>query len=435
MEERNLTELKRRGLSFLRISRAEWDSLHESRTRGNRFSLTFAHDMARNARVRSIVLIEPDSKDFGLRIGYVRSIQAVSTLQSRVTMDLVRPITPASIEGLLQQITSSTIRAAVTNFRQSDVALRAVSPKLGERLFDLIAASPENAPALQRIVSELERPERFDNARGMQQDAVGLALKTFGLIDEAESLNLPGRDTALGLVRLQEDAVIEHDARWLPGWQLAQSDLTGRAVFRRQNDQLEIFTANKRPLEQLFGVDLIYLNRTRESLVMVQYKMMEAEPRKHRQVSVGPYIHTIPDEKDWTVPIDAQFQAEMTRMARFDKDIARKGAYRLSSSPFFFKLIKRNAAINTSAIMLSMEHLDHMITTGPASGPKGGLRISYRELGGHYLRSDPFIELVRSGYVGTRGGTTKHLESLIEATLNGGRAVVAAIQAKLGDKT
>ena len=67
------------------------------------------------------------------------------------------------------------------------------------------------------------------------------------------------------------------------------------------------------------------------------------------------------------------------------------------------------------------------------TGPRGGVRLSYRRLDGHYLRTEPFIELVRSGYVGTRGATTAHLQALIDASLNGGKAVVAGVQSALGD--
>jgi hypothetical protein len=115
-------------------------------------------------------------------------------------------------------------------------------------------------------------------------------------------------------------------------------------------------------------------------------------------------------------------------MARFDRDLAAERPYRLNSSPFFLKLVKRHGATNASGILLSLGHLDQMIADGVATGPLGGLRISYRTLDGHYLRSDAFIELIRSGYIGSRGATTDHLQTLIDAALVGGRAVVAAIQ-------
>jgi hypothetical protein len=45
-----------------------------------------------------------------------------------------------------------------------------------------------------------------------------------------------------------------------------------------------VFTANKRPLEELFGVDLTYLNKARGALVIVQYNTLEHEKRSRRPV-------------------------------------------------------------------------------------------------------------------------------------------------------
>jgi hypothetical protein len=109
---------------------------------------------------------------------------------------------------------------------------------------------------------------------------------------EATALALGQRQTALAGARLQEDTVIEHDARWIPGWTMDSSDVTGRAVFTQGREELQVFTANKQPLEQLFGVDLIYLNETRRSIVMVQYKMMEPLARTKRRFDTKPeYDH------------------------------------------------------------------------------------------------------------------------------------------------
>lgn len=75
-----------------------------------------------------------------------------------------------------------------------------------------------------------------------------------------------------------------------------------------------------------------------------------------------------------------------------------------------------------------------MIIDGALTGRQGGLRIAYRSLDGHYMRSDAFVELVRSGYIGTRGATTEHMLTLVKAAMQGGRAVVGAIQTKLPDR-
>lgn len=115
------------------------------------------------------------------------------------------------------------------------------------------------------------------------------------------------------------------------------------------------------------------------------------------------------DGKEWTVPINAQFHSEMEK---FDYDLSPEGPYRLNPEAFLFKLVRRISAIKSAGIMLSLQHLTKLIENGYITGPRKGLRISYKAVDGHYLRSDTFIELVLSGYIGTRSGTTDHFQTL-----------------------
>jgi hypothetical protein len=52
-----------------------------------------------------------------------------------------------------------------------------------------------------------------------------------------------GRETAIARISIMEDSVIEHDARYIPGYDLVKSDLTGPAVFERKNERLVVITA------------------------------------------------------------------------------------------------------------------------------------------------------------------------------------------------
>lgn len=269
-----------------------------------------------------------------------------------------------------------------------------------------------------------ERVKRYDNARALQRDAIAMAIKAFGGADEASAVALPGEETGLAAIRVLEDAAIEYDARWIDGWTLVDADLTGRATFERRGESLDVFTANKRPLEELLGVDLIYLNEARGALVLVQYKMLEPDEAN----SVGPDDD---EGQEWIARVDDQFKEELSRMRKFDRDIAPNGPYRLSSGAFFFKLVRRYASTESAGMLLSLGHFDQLLAEGGLQGPRGGLRISYRGLDGHYLRGEGFVELVRSGYIGTRGATTQHLQTLINASLKQGKAVVAGIQQRL----
>jgi len=87
-------------------------------------------------------------------------------------------------------------------------------------------------------------------------------------------------------------------------------------------------------------------------------------------------------------------------MVQFDKDLSPEGNFRLHSGAFYFKLVKRYAATNAAGIILSLDHLKKLIANDALRGPRGGLRISYDALCGHYLRGEAFVELIRSGYIG-----------------------------------
>ena len=430
----------RRGVTILRFDRREWRTILETRHGGSRFSITFKHLEARSVPSKSLVLIATDSDDLfsepdfdedvgwgplgpyaeerGLWLGLVHSIQAVSTLDSRVSVDLVEAVHPGSLDALLERVTSPGLRRGALSLRESTARYEAATQKLGEQIIRVLAGAPENETAVRRIAARLSKPTVIRDARALQQDAVDLALKAFGLSDGATSVELPG-DTALSTIRLQEDAVIEHDARSIPGWRLDASHLTGRAMFVRGDQQLEVITANKRPLEELLGVDLIYLNHSHRALIMVQYKIMN-RLQSSRDA-----------DQEWVVEVDEQFRKELARMDMFDKELAAKGPFRLNSGAFFFKLMKRNSGVKSSGIILSLGHFKDLVSSGRLTGPRGGLRINYAELNGHYLRGEAFVDLIRSGYIGTRAATTDHLQNLIEAATNGGRAVVAAIQSTI----
>jgi hypothetical protein len=413
--EAQLDALAKRGVTLLRLNSRQWRSICETRQGGTRFSLTFPHEVARAARSKSLVLIEVGGDEPSAHVAFVTSVQATATFDTRVAFDACQPIQPSSINELLNAVQEPALRKGARNLIRSDASLQAISAKLGARIIRDVANNAVNAVALDRIIARLDQPRRFDNARALQQDALNLALRAFGINEGATEVFLDG-DSALARTRLQEDAVVAHDARWLPGWRFEQSDLTGRAIFRKRDAELEVFTANKLPLEQLFGVDLIYLNDKRGSLVLVQYKMMDVRPRAGSE------------DREWLVTIDEQFEEELDRMDRFDRDLSDGRLYRLNSGPFFFKLIKRDAAANSAGILLSKGHLDQLLADGELRGPRGGLRISFQALDGHYLQGEAFVELVRSGYIGSRGATTAHMRSLIDAALIGGRAVVAAIE-------
>lgn len=189
---------------------------------------------------------------------------------------------------------------------------------------------------VMRSISEsLSAPKRF---------------KVFGLSSGSRATSLEvieGRDTALARVWVMEDSVIEHDARQIPNYQLVGSDITGRAVFARGRERLEVFTANRRPLEEVFGVDLIYLNVTRENIVMVQYKMLERTWNDSE------------DKADLIYRPDTSLDSEIERMKRFSTDHApREFDYRLNPGVFYLKFVKRDGLLTDGSAVIPLDHFE-----------------------------------------------------------------------------
>jgi hypothetical protein len=166
----------------------------------------------------------------------------------------------------------------------------------------------------------------------------------------------------------------------------------------------------------VFGVDLIYLNETRQNVVMLQYKMLE--PSRN---GAG--------DADWVYKPDTNLDQEIRRMRKFATN-QKPGIheYRLNPAVFYLKFVKRDSLINNGGIVMPIDHFEKLRTDPKCRGPRNGLLVSYQSLSGRYLRQNAFLDLIRSGYIGAHAETTEHLRTIVEAVLKSGRAVVAAIQ-------
>lgn len=353
-----------------------------------------------------------------LHFGLVSSRGPITTLQSRIKVRRCIRIQPDSEAGLRELVTEKPHAKNLADRLRSESSVVELSPKLGSHVIERLASIPENHGAMRAIAELLSSPKRYRNTAALQEDAIRTALHAFGLSpdDQAASLELvEGRETALGRVSIMEDSVVEHDARHMPGYDLVESHLTGRAIFTRNNQRLEIYTANRRDLEHVFGVDLIYLNTTHQNIVMLQYKMLEPLRK------VG--------DADWIYRPDGKLDDEIRRMRKFAMaHPPGPHEYRLNPAIFYLKFVKRDGLIRSGGIITPIDHFKQLRKDPACKGPKGGLRISYDGLAGRYMRQGAFLDLIRSGYIGAHAQTTQHLKTLVEAVLANDRAVVAAIQ-------
>ena len=358
-------------------------------------------------------------------LGLVNSKHPISTLESRVKVVSVGPISLSTEHDLLQLVTQRGFKSKLRGRLRLKGSVVSVGPELSIHLIERLAASEENHSAMRSVISALNSPTTYSSNAALQQDAVNSALKTFGIppIESAISVETAeDRETALArvdqvedeFVKVREDAAIEHDARNVPGFTFVRSDLTGRAIFGNGSELLEVITANRRPLEEVFGVDLIYLNAIKQNVVMVQYKMLEPHRRGRKT--------------DWIYRPDRQFEEELDRMKVFSQSHAPKPLeYRINPQVFYLRFVRRDTKLGKVTATMPIDHFEVLRNKPECKGPRGGIRITYDTLDGRYLRQVAFVDLLRSGYIGAHAKTTADLETLIREILNGNRALVAAL--------
>lgn len=415
--------VKNKPIVLFRFSEGEWESLRNSERGTNAFTFARNHGSLKNVSPPTACLLTGNEyeRDAEMHFGLLESRGVVTTLETRLKITTAQPIEPCSKTEFLGLVTDNSLKAILRPRLESKETVVRLSSAVSVHLIERLAETPSNHRILRAVVENLQSPGTYSSNIGLQKDAVALSLKAFGLPAGAMAsvLNVADdQETALAGYGIHEDAVIEHDARVIPGFTLSEPDLTGRAIFRKDSEMLEVITANKRPLENVLGIDLIYLNAIKKNIVMVQYKMLE------RQQTA--------EQTDWLYRPDKQLEEEISRMKRFSlSHVPGSMEYRINPQVYYLRFVRRDAALGKQAVTMPIDHFEALRNDPGCKGPKGAFRISYDTLGGRYLRQEGFLDLLRSGYIGAYAQETNDLTNLIGIIIRDGRAVVAAMQSSI----
>jgi hypothetical protein len=340
--------------------------------------------------------------------------------------------TPIPLDDVVAALPSRTRARASAVLREGgfftpkafDYAVEAISSLSGEAGPLLQKFSRQRRELIARISPEARR------ALGEQKEVLLAAILIAGL-DRREIYGwepptegqpksfLEGLTAAV----VREDAMIVNDMNTVPGFDLVRRLPHGAAVFEGEGKRLTVVLANRLPLEQLTGTDLIYYNETYRSFVMVQYKAMEHVD--------GVAFFRIPN---------ANLDQEVDRMQAITRQIvsvdvqATKENYRLSPGPFFIKLCSRTQ-FNPDDIKLfpgmyfALDHWLCLASDMALVGRRGGHRVTY-ENAGRYIDNGLFIALVAQAWIGTPSEHSSVLERAIRETVESGRAVALAVESR-----
>jgi hypothetical protein len=180
--------------------------------------------------------------------------------------------------------------------------------------------------------------------------------------------------------------------------------------------------ANRLPLEQQTGADLIYFNEAYHSFVMVQYKAMEKgkDQAEFRWQAGDQFIQEI-----------ARMDAALAELSKIQSGSDPNG-YRFSENPFFLKFCPR-VVFNPDdkglfkGIYLPLELWKRADAAGKLKGSKGGNVLTYANVG-RRINNSEFVGLVAGFWVGTSIEQSAILGPLIREVLASGKTVTLAIK-------
>lgn len=367
-------------------------------------------------------------------IGILRKGQRVATNQIRVKItDIVElPFIPvSSIIFKIPQNLQKNIEDIGT--RQYKNIPKETSKELFQALLEM---SSEKREEILRLAQKINIPSFAINRRAIdiavEKDATSICLDIFG-IDRSKIIQTwnaeegyNGKSFLTGLTdyTMYEDDAISHDLHSLPGWEQLAKDVTGIVEFKNEIDErLVIINANRKPLEKALGVDLIYYHRKYQAFTFVQYKIMENQTEKR---------------EFYYNPNQTSHNDELLRMDNFLKLLNAHPLsntlidYRLTDCPIFFKLCKKiELKVGDSSIVpgayISLNHWNILLKDPSMKGPKGGLQIGFHNLEKRYIGTQPFIELIQKGLLGTNVVASEKVAYFIEAAIKIGHSIIFAI--------
>ncbi|MCB9838922.1 MAG: hypothetical protein H6813_06245 [Phycisphaeraceae bacterium] len=262
-----------------------------------------------------------------------------------------------------------------------------------------------------------------------QRDQLGIALD-IAEIDGGDILpqaqGVVGRLSDLGSLAqiinqrpLEEPAIFQDSRQW-PGFDAIDAT-TDSARFQSESTTLDVFVTHRQSFERQHGSDLLYYNHKYESLVLVQYKMYDAN---------GEFRP------------DSQSRDEENRLGDFrsfcdiDPSISRPiSDYRLGVESCYFKMLKRQSIDTRTDQLVWGQYIPLWLWEGlwgddVTSGPRGGRVLCCNKVPRHMCRTS-FVGLVSNGWIGTHAIDARRVFNYIKDRAEDGASVMMAVSSSV----
>ena len=356
------------------------------------------------------------------------NFDVVETLPAVILIEDIVNLIPGRYKNPVNKRFASGGLLTEKSFEAVTEAVRQLSPKSSTLIERYSAVRIERINALStRVKTNL----------AYQKEAVLTALAIADIKRDIIQQWTPSDDKPLSFLsglpnaRLLEDQMIINDMMKVPGFSLIKDSInvTGSAVFQSDVARLTVILANRLPLEEQNGTDLIYYNETFHSFVMVQYKAMESEPDNKGNSQA---VFRIPNQN---LPQQIERMEALLELLQRCEGNTEIHGFRLTENPFFIKLCPRivfnpdNIGL-VPGMYLPLAYWKILEQSPNIKGPLQGKRVTFDNVG-RYFDNTAFASIVAKAWVGTTPSQSGVLREAIRETLQSGTAIALAIKSRI----
>lgn len=361
-------------------------------------------------------------------VGRVDSAAGISTSRMRASISPILHIEPVPIDAL--GITQADSRRLVRALRTQALRPRRLDDKTAR---EVLAALERAVPALRNWLDALDESGiEVAGADGLrlreERDAVqiGLGFADLRLPDAESALHVPTGQVQSATSFLNPELFEDNEDDLLFA-DLRRFDTNGvltetsGSTSRYSDGEFTVLIANvnRKPVEHLFGVDLLYWDQTAASFTLLQYKRLSRVAKATNDHVPHRWRYTRRDE----------LVRQLEKMAKLEVTPPVDAAdWRFVTSPFWFKFVRGDAFRPNDrevlkGLYIPAEYLRIGVQQNAFVGPNGGFALH----GGNarYINRDPFIHLVRRQFTGSTRATSEQIANLIRRNSDHELVVVA----------
>jgi len=349
-------------------------------------------------------------------IGRVDSSAGVATRRMRTRISPILHLRPIRFEDLGP--TKAASRRMASGLRVQALRPQPLSAEMAQ---ELMAALEHAAPELRAWLSQLAfTSTEVVGDEGLrlreERDAIqlGVELADLRIPDSESAIHVPQQavNTAMSflnpdLFEDNEDDLLFADLRRFSGDGVLAETSGSTSIYHDGEVTLLIANVNRKPVEHLLGVDLLYWDQTVDSYTLLQYKRLTKVPK--------PASNDMP--QTWRYTRRGELEQQLAKMERIDLTPAADARdWRFVTSPFWFKFVRGDAFTPDDRDVLQglyvpAEYLRIGMENDAFTGPNGGFALYSGNA--RFINREPFVQLVRRHFTGSTRATGAQIAQLL----------------------